>query len=213
MIHHGMSKAGVFKSWHAMLRRCYNPKDIGFYKYGAVGIRVCEFIRATPANLVLLIGHRPLATTLDRLKGEFGYTCGQCAECLAKDHKLNVRWATHMEQNHNRKGLRYVEFNGETKCVAEWARISSLSEATLRQRLRLGWTGDKLFAPVGTVEKKLKSDARLISFGSKTLHLAEWARLSGVAISTIRNRLIRGWSIDRVLQNANAVSCGCGRRI
>jgi hypothetical protein len=37
---HGGYKNGSYNTWRAMMRRCYNPKDKDFHKYGAVGVVV-----------------------------------------------------------------------------------------------------------------------------------------------------------------------------
>lgn len=37
---HGGCKKGSYNTWRAMMRRCYNPKDKDFNKYGAVGVEV-----------------------------------------------------------------------------------------------------------------------------------------------------------------------------
>lgn len=39
-IKHGGHKKSSYHSWRAMMRRCYNPKDKDFAKYGAAGITV-----------------------------------------------------------------------------------------------------------------------------------------------------------------------------
>jgi len=39
---HGGWKKSSYNSWRAMMRRCYNPKDKDYVRYGAVGITVCS---------------------------------------------------------------------------------------------------------------------------------------------------------------------------
>ena len=110
-----------------MLQRCYNEKSKGFQAYGARGIKACEFIRASPLNLVLLIGERPSRhLTLDRINNSSGYHCGTCAECMANGWVLNVRWATAKQQSRNMKNNRLVTINGVTRCVAEWIEITGI---------------------------------------------------------------------------------------
>ena len=41
--------------------------------------------------------------------------------------------------------------------------------------------------------------ARLLTFHGETLPVAEWARRTGLARSTIQNRLYAGWSVDNTL--------------
>lgn len=108
---HGMTRTLTWSSWSSMMSRCYNPNVKEHSRYGAIGILPCEFIRVTPANLILAIGERPSKDlTLDRIDSALGYTCGQCAECLTKGFKLNVRWATWFQQAANRcpQGTGYI---------------------------------------------------------------------------------------------------------
>lgn len=98
---HGLSRTPTGRSWMAMMGRCFNPRHKDWKRYGAIGRTVCEFIKATPLNLVLLIGERPLGTSLDRTDNSGFYTCGSCAECLSKGWKFNVRWATPKQQVEN----------------------------------------------------------------------------------------------------------------
>jgi 5-methylcytosine-specific restriction endonuclease McrA len=142
----GLSQTGAGVSWQAMMTRCYNRNNHTYAVYGAVGINVCEFIRATPGNLVLLIGERPKGKTLDRINNLDSYHCGQCAECLSKGWPLNVKWSTPTQQGRNQKTNRLLTINGETHCVTEWAEIAGISESGLRDRIRRGKAGADLIA-------------------------------------------------------------------
>ena len=44
-----------------------------------------------------------------------------------------------------------------------------------------------------------RSSNRLLRIGEETASLAEWSRRTGIAPSTIRERLVRGWSPERAL--------------
>lgn len=98
---HGLSDTPIGHSWMAMMDRCFNPKSKSWNRYGGAGRTVCEFIRSTPINLLLLIGERPNGTSLDRLNNDGFYTCGQCAECLNKKWPFNVGWSTPTQQRSN----------------------------------------------------------------------------------------------------------------
>lgn len=46
---HGVSKHRYYKRWNDMIQRCYNPLDVGYEKYGAVGVSVVpEWDRRNP---------------------------------------------------------------------------------------------------------------------------------------------------------------------
>lgn len=38
---HGLSKTRAYKTWYAMMARCYNNKNPNYKNYGALGIKVC----------------------------------------------------------------------------------------------------------------------------------------------------------------------------
>lgn len=132
---HGMSYTREGMAWAQMLDRCYNPKNTKTELYLGRGIKVCEFLRSTPVNLLVLIGKRPEGKmSLDRINTNGNYSCGACAECLENTWPLNVRWATIFEQNRNRRCTRWVTINGETKCVDEWVSITGIPRTTFRRR-------------------------------------------------------------------------------
>jgi len=99
---HGLSSTPTGNSWMAMMDRCFNPKSKDWKRYGGAGRTVCEFLRATPLNSILLIGERPSGTSLDRTNNSGFYTCGKCAECLSKNWAFNIRWATPKMQASNK---------------------------------------------------------------------------------------------------------------
>lgn len=153
---HGMDATPTCLSWRSIINRCYNSKQESYLRYGGMGIKCCEFIRASPVNLVILIGLRPDTDTIkysiDRIKNEHGYYCGRCAECLANGWPPNIKWSTSSEQAKNRKTTRIVEINGIKKCSAEWADPIGIKRGTFHWRVQHGWTGDKLLTPCSRLD-------------------------------------------------------------
>lgn len=140
-------KSPTGMSWRGMMGRCYNKRHHSYAYYGAIGIAVCEFLRATPQNVIDLIGCRPDSKTLDRKDNLDGYHCGQCAECLRNEWKFNIRWATSKQQSRNKNSNRMFTINGETKCVTEWAEIYGIKRDTIWDRVKHGKSGADLIAP------------------------------------------------------------------
>lgn len=143
---HGLSKTPVGKSWEAMIRRCYGPECKAFARYRAMGISVCEFLRASPLNLLQLLGPRPNGRSLDRINNDGHYSCGKCAECLQKSWPTNIRWATRSQQQRNRTSNVLVQLNGKTQCLAAWAEESGVKRCTVKERWRQGVRGPDLIA-------------------------------------------------------------------
>jgi len=143
----GITNTPTGRIWRGMLVRCYNKNHHSYKHYGAKGIAVCEFLRASPANLVQLLGQRPSKMEIDRIDNCTSYTCGCCKECLSNGWKLNVRWVTKTQQNRNQKRNHRVTINGKTMCVAEWAEIIGINESSFRGRLQARWPENKLLSP------------------------------------------------------------------
>lgn len=128
---HGLSQTPTGANWNAMMQRCFNARSESFYRYGAVGIKPCSFLKASPINLVVLIGTRPSnEMSIDRIDTTKGYYCGMCEECLKNGWKLNVRWATKKQQALNRKNKRLVEIDGVTKQASEWCEELGLAKTS-----------------------------------------------------------------------------------
>lgn len=135
---HGLGNTHVAHSWSGMIQRCYNPKQTFYHNYGGRGVRACEFLRVSPANLFSLLGHREKWMSLDRINPDGHYTCGQCAECLKCGYPMNVRWADYKMQARNKRNNRRIVLNGEEKTMAEWAKIIGICSQSLLYRLRNG---------------------------------------------------------------------------
>jgi hypothetical protein len=90
---HGHRNTPTYRSWTAMLRRCYNPNWHKYEAYGGRGITVCERWRGKHGfeHFLADMGERPEGKTLDREKVNDNYEPANC------------RWATQSEQTKNRR--------------------------------------------------------------------------------------------------------------
>lgn len=78
-----------YKSYSAAKERCSNPHNHNYPRYGAVGVR---FLFKSFEDFLAELGPRPKGTTCDRWPNPAGnYEPG------------NVRWATPIQQRHNRR--------------------------------------------------------------------------------------------------------------
>jgi hypothetical protein len=125
--HHGTGSP-EYNAWAAMKSRCYTTSNVGYPYYGARGVTVCQrWLHDFPAFLADM-GCRPSPDhSVDRIDPFGDYSPGNC------------RWATHTEQDNNKRESRLVTFQGETLTVTQWARRQGLSASTLFNRIKSGW--------------------------------------------------------------------------
>ncbi len=126
--------------------------------------------------------------TIDRIDNNANYSCGKCEECKRNGWKPNCQWTTVEEQNKNRRANVMITHEGETKCLADWARHFDLSSAILWRRINVnGMTFEE------AVAKKVRPKVRAVTAFGKTRRVVEWAMEFGVPAKTISDRLIRAY--------------------
>jgi hypothetical protein len=139
---HGASGTKTYNIWKAMRKRCANPNDPAYARYGGRGISVCKRWQSYVLFLQDM-GACPKGCSLERRDNNKGYRPSNCY------------WSTRLEQNANTARNRNLLFDGETLHVAEWARRIGISSRALTMRLNLGWTTeDALLTPLYGKRKK-----------------------------------------------------------
>lgn len=142
-IKHGRSNCSTrgaydrtYSAWMAMLGRCRQKKSRSYERYGGRGINVCERWQGDDGfvNFLADMGDAPLGMSLDRHPDVNGnYEPGNC------------RWATIQEQNRNRRTNHFLTYNGERRCLAEWAEILNVPYHVIQTRATvLGWPAEKI---------------------------------------------------------------------
>lgn len=94
---HGMNDCPEHQSWRAMKGRCLDPNHSSYDNYGGRGISIYQPWIDDFMAFYTYVGPRPsLAHSIDRYPNKDGnYEPG------------NVRWATRLEQNNNRRPRRW----------------------------------------------------------------------------------------------------------
>lgn len=122
----GLSQSSTYRTYKAMLQRCYDSKVPHYKRYGAKGIKVCDRWLDSFFNFLQDMGSRPENCTLDRIdnKGDYNPT--------------NCRWATLKKQANNRAGNHIISAFGQKMTLTEWAEKMKINWFTLRKRIITG---------------------------------------------------------------------------
>lgn len=135
---HNPAHKRCYLIWHDMKRRCNQPQNKRYNRYGAKGIKVCEEWENFQAFWDWSITHGYAENlTIDRINGDEGYSPDNC------------RWADGETQANNRSNNHYLTFNGKTQSMAMWAKETGISYFVIRSRLNRGWDAERaLTTPV-----------------------------------------------------------------
>lgn len=131
---HGMTNTRLYRIYKHMRRRCSDPKDIRYERYGGRGIRVCdEWSTFEPfAEWALSNGYDD-SLSIDRIDTNGDYTPDNC------------KWSTNSEQAVNRSTTCLIEYNGKTQSISQWADEIGMPYKKLWKRIHSGWTPERAF--------------------------------------------------------------------
>lgn len=122
---HGMTRSAVYRVWSQMKRRCLNPDDASFCKYGARGIMVCDRWQNSFEAFLDDMGPRPEGHSIERIDNNGNYEPSNC------------RWATTKEQVRNKRNNVWGELNGQRLILEDIARAHGVSsKGVSKVRLR-----------------------------------------------------------------------------
>lgn len=123
-----MSNVREYRSWWAMMERCYNPAKDNYHAYGGRGITV-DAAWFDFHTFLKDMGSRPSGKTLGRINNDGNYGPNNC------------RWETLQEQMRNTRINHWITYHGLTLCITDWpAQLNNgVTEACIRSRLEAGW--------------------------------------------------------------------------
>lgn len=137
---HGLAacKDPAYIAWKAIRRRCCVETTQDYKYYGARGIRLWGYWQTHPQAFVDYVrknlGMRPSSEySIDRINNNGDYRPG------------NLRWATKLQQQNNKRTNRLITYRGQTETLQEWERITGIKRATIRWRLVTGKPLDVVF--------------------------------------------------------------------
>lgn len=188
---------GMAMRWLGMLRRCYLQDLPGYEDYGARGIGVCEDWTSFDKYLAFW-GQPPFeGASMGRIDNDGHY----CPE--------NCEWQSQEQQNNNTRRSKWIEWNGEVKTLADWARQYDVGIRRLSERLRRGWS----------VEKALTTPCPKGFEREREEHLQRakecWDKKGRVyaARSRARKGCTLSWATQKLLEDEGCEDDACMQRI
>ena len=115
------------EAWRDMKRRCHDPRNKDYGRYGGRGIVVCEAWRESYKQFLADVGPKPEPNdkySLGRKDNDGNYEPG------------NVRWELRGEQMNNKSSSRRITVAGVEMTLTQAARKCGITREGLRKRLR-----------------------------------------------------------------------------
>jgi hypothetical protein len=126
---HGKTNTKTYSMWLAMRNRCNRVNQ----DYSSRGITYDKRWDSFE-NFYLDMGEAPEGMSLDRIDVNGNY------------EKSNCRWATREQQANNTRANVFVEWQGKTQTIAQWAKELNMNYDKLRSRIvRYKWSLDRAF--------------------------------------------------------------------
>lgn len=142
-----------YGTWTCMKYRCLTESNKNYKNYGGRGIKVCDRWLEPDGrgfmNFLEDMGPKPTPDhSLDRIDNNGDY----CPE--------NCRWSTQITQSQNTRRNRMLEHEGKIQCVSAWARELDIHPNTLRHRLAMGWSDEKILTtPIAKSRSSKKNES------------------------------------------------------
>jgi hypothetical protein len=182
---HRMIHTPEYRSWAHIRSRCTNPNVPAYPNYGGRGIVMCDRWLNSFENFYADLGPKPTpAHTIERIDNDGPYAPDNC------------KWATRIEQANNKRSNVFVTYQGITQSVPDWCRQLGLPYARISTRIEKGMPPEEAFSSALIANT---GTPRLLTYDGKTMSLTYWARHIGITDNTLRQRLRKGWSLERAL--------------
>ena len=169
-------------AWRVMIRRCTEPGQKDWPRYGGAGITVCPEWMESFDQFLRDMGPAPTQTHwLGRLRVLENYAPGNCL------------WTTQPPQERRRTYCRRVSINGQVVTAAEAARSIGVRHATVLRRVASGF---QLENPPAA---KLYRASKWLTHNGETLPLPQWAKRIGLPSQVLWQRINRGIPVEKAL--------------
>lgn len=117
--------ASEYSTWMNLRRRCTDPTNNTYPRYGGRGIKVCDRWNDPDTGYLAFLadmGRKPSPKhSIDRVDNDQGYSPENC------------RWATAAEQVRNSSNAVMVTVGGVTQCLVDWSKSMGMSYSRVRK--------------------------------------------------------------------------------
>lgn len=129
---HGCTNTPEYMTWTSMIKRCTNPNNKSYHRYGGRSITVCDRWLKSFENFYADMGPRPTDQhSIDRRENDGNYEPSNCY------------WSTKEEQVNNRETNRIVYYKDKKYTIAQLSKECGIDYETLRHRLDRGWSVER----------------------------------------------------------------------
>lgn len=181
-IKHGKRNTRIYRIYHGMKNRCYNSQIPKYKNYGGRGVKICDewlgengFINFY--NWAIESGYDN-TLTIERIDVNGNY----CPK--------NCKWITEKEQAKNKTNNIYIEIDGRKKILSEWCKEFNIRYGLVHGRISKGWNA---------IDALTKQKSGLHEYKGRQLTLKEISEISGLSPKTIKSRLDKKWSMERII--------------
>lgn len=179
-LRHGLSYTPIHQAWGNMKRRCNDPKNKSYARYGGRGITYDPRWEEFDNFYNDMKEHYQEGLSLDREDVNGNYT------------KENCRWVDKETQANNTSTNHFITYKGETLTIAQMCRKHKVPKDLFSNRFyALGWSVED------SIEKPVERETIVYKGIEKTV--VEYAKDFGMTYHQLKKRLMRGWDIERAL--------------
>lgn len=123
----GQRPTAEYRAWLSAKKRCNNPRNPSFPRYGGRGIKICDRWSSDFWAFLSDMGSKSdPSLSLDRIDPDGDYHPGNC------------RWAPSNVQSRNKNGIRWYEFEGQPALLGDIAAFFCISRDKAKGAVRRG---------------------------------------------------------------------------
>lgn len=141
-IKHGYYYHPLYKSFYNIIKRCYHLDNVAYHDYGGRGVKICDEWLNNPISFVEWGIKNGWKKGLHLDKDKKAIELGIPATIYSPDM---CQFLTVKENGSYKRNNRLITFNGMTKTLANWAEYTGINSSTINQRLKKGWSLEKVF--------------------------------------------------------------------